>query len=212
MQRAARKRRPLIIGGAILVIITLVVIITPGKRRPKGLEYVREQEIIPSLKDGDIICRLGDRPWSFFFKEISPKDKRFSHLGIVRINNGVISVINAEGSALEGRDQVNEVSLTDFLKVARSIGIYRLRDFDGGLISKTALEFKGRPFDWQFDMNEDDKLYCSELLFVIIKKLRPEIELNTIWLKELGKYIIPVDVCSQSDYFIEVGYFAKRNI
>ena len=58
-------------------------------------------------------------------------------------------------------------------------------------------------------MNEDNALYCSELLYVILKRLTPEVELNPVWLNEIGKYIIPLEICSQSEYFIEVGYWKK---
>jgi hypothetical protein len=56
-------------------------------------------------------------------------------------------------------------------------------------------------------MEEDNKLYCSELLYVILREMDKNIELNKIWVKEIGKNIIPIDVCSQSEYFIEVGHW-----
>ena len=202
--------KKILVGALLLIGITIIVIKHQQNRQQSIPHYVQEDEILPYLNDGDIICRLGDRLWSAYFKELSPNDKRFSHLGIVRIRNNIVSVINAEGLALEGRDYVNEVSLKDFLKIARSIGIYRLRTIDGMRISDTALEYKGRPLDWQFDMNEDKKLYCSELLYVILQKIDPKIELTSIWLKEMGKKIIPLDVCTQSNYFVEVGYWRKR--
>jgi hypothetical protein len=200
-----------ILVGALLMIGITIIVINNQQKRQSSILYVQEDTILPFLNDGDIICRLGDRIWSTFFKELSPKDKRFSHLGIVRIRNNIVSVINAEGLTIEGKDNVNEVSLKDFLKSAQSIGIYRLRNIDGKIISDTALEYLGRPFDWQFDMEEDESLYCSELLYVILKKLDINIELNKTWLKEIGKNIIPLDVCSQSEYFIEVGYWNKYN-
>jgi hypothetical protein len=202
-------RKKILVGVFLLVGTLLVIIINQQRRQHSILRYVQEYEILSSLNDGDIICRLGNRPWSAFFKELSPKDKRFSHLGIVRIRDNVVSVINAEGLAVEGKDYVNEVSLKEFLKIAKSIGIYRLRTIDGEKISDMALKYKGHPFDWQFDMEENHKLYCSELLYVILRKLDTNIELNKVWLKGIGKNIIPLDVCSQSEYFIEVGYWKK---
>jgi uncharacterized protein YycO len=159
-----------------------------------------------SLKDGDIICRLGDRLWSLYFKEVSPLDKRFSHMGIIRVSSGVITVINAEGLGVRGRDAVNEVTLRNFLDSARSIGIYRLKNHDGTLISQSAMEYTGRPFDWQFDLTNDDKIYCTELLYAALKQAAPEIELKKIFLKELGKEIVPPESCSNSEYFEEVFY------
>ena len=176
----------------------------------QNVQYVQEDEILSFLNDGDVICRLGDRIWSILFKDLSPNDKRFSHLGIVRIRDNVVSVIHAEGSGNEDKDCAIEVPLKDFLIAAQRIGIYRLRGIEGEQISDTALEYKGYPFDWQFDMEDDNKLYCTELLYVILKKLNPEIKLNLVWIKEIEKYIIPLDVCSQSEYFMEVGYWRKN--
>jgi uncharacterized protein YycO len=204
-------KKKILIGVFLLIGITICVIIYQQKRQYSILSYIQEDEILTSLNDGDIICRLGDRLWSIFFKELSPNDKRFSHLGIIRIRDNTVSVINAEGLAVEGKDHVNEVSLKDFLKIAQSIGIYRLRSIEGDRISDTASEYIGYPFDWQFDMEDDSSLYCSELLYVILKKISPDIKLNTIWLKEIGKNVIPLDICSQSEYFIEVGYWNNYN-
>jgi hypothetical protein len=205
------QRKKIPVGVFLLVGIPFALIIINQQRRQQGISrHVQEHEILASLNDGDIICRLGNRPWSTFFRELSPKDKRFSHLGIVRIRDNAVSVINAEGLAIEGKDYVNEVPLKEFLEIAQNIGIYRLKNIEGSVISDTALEYIGRRFDWKFDMEEDSNLYCSELLYVILKKLDPSIELNTVRLKETGKNIIPLDVCTQSEYFIEAGYWENN--
>jgi uncharacterized protein YycO len=144
-----------------------------------------------------------------YFKELSPNDKKFSHLGVIRIRNNTVSVINAEGLANEGKDFVNEISLNDFLKNAQKTGIYRLTAIEGEAISDMALEYIGVPFDWQFDMEDDSKLYCTELLYVILKKMDLDIVLNKVFIKEIGRNIIPLDICSQSEYFTEIGYWEK---
>jgi len=202
-------RKKILVGVFLIISITFIVILNQQKRQHSMVQHIQEDAIIPYLNDGDIIFRLGDRIWSTFFKELSPNDKRFSHLGIVRIRNNIISVINAEGLADEGKDYVNEVSLKEFLQIAQSVGIYRLKTIEGEIISDTALEYIGYPFDWQFNLEDDSKLYCSELLYVILKKLAPNIELNKVWFKEIGKNIIPLDIYSQSEYFTEVGYWRK---
>jgi hypothetical protein len=175
---------------------------------PRGTPLVIKgtDKLFEIINDGDIICRLGDRLWSDVFSDFSAMDKRYSHIGIVHISNGLVTVINAEGDAGHGRDFVNEVSLDDFLKVARTIGIYRINNIDGSQISQTALEYLGTPFDWKFDMADNSKLYCTELLYVILKRIQPAIKLDTVYVKELGKEIIPLEAVSHSGYFSEV-YF-----
>jgi uncharacterized protein YycO len=206
------KIKKILVGVFTIFCIAMVVIIIQQKRQhsiSQNVQYIQEDIILSYIKDGDIICRLGDRIWSMYFKELSLNDKRFSHLGIVRIRDNIVSVINAEGLANEGRDFVNEISLKDFLKNAQRIGIYRLKAIEGEVVSDTALEYIGFPFDWQFDMEDNSKLYCTELLYVILKKLNPDIVLNKVLIKEIGKNIIPLDVCSQSEYFTEIGYWEK---
>jgi len=189
---------------AILITSVFVFIIMPRGKSVAPQEHEALSEIV---KEGDIICRLGDRLWSEYFKDISIEDKRYSHIGIIRINNNTITVIHAEGTTKAGKDFVKEETLNDFLKIARSIGVYRINDIDDGKrIANLALEYLNVPFDWQFDMNNDSKIYCTELLYVILKRVLPVIKLNTVFIKELGKDIIPPEAVSNSKYFSEIYY------
>jgi hypothetical protein len=168
-------------------------------------------DLFEIVEDGDIICRLGDRLWSQLFKDVSVTDKRFSHMGIIHVNNGIITVIHSEGDTGHGRDFVNEVPLQEFVKIARAIGIYRINDIEGSQISNLAAEYIGIPFDWQFDINDESKLYCTELLYVISKRLNPIIKLNTIYIKEFDKEIIPLESISNSEYIYEVYFFSGND-
>jgi len=56
-------------------------------------------------------------------------------------------------------------------------------------------------------MDDASELYCTELLYIILKQLIPEFKFNTIYIKELGKYVIPIDSISNSEYFSEVYFF-----
>ena len=198
-----------IITFTILVSSIVVYVIMP---RGKPLKFaVKELEILSEiLKDGDIICRLGDRVWSQFFKNISESDNRFSHMGIIRINNDLTTVIHAEGDTGHGKDFVHETALNDFVKIARAIGIYRINNVNGNQVSNIAAEYLGIPFDWQFDMQDESKLYCTELLYAILIRIAPELELNTIYINELGKNIIPLEAISNSKYFSEIYYVSNK--
>ncbi|MDR0377590.1 MAG: hypothetical protein LBH70_07335 [Spirochaetaceae bacterium] len=158
-----------------------------------------------NAQDGDIICRLGDRTWSLYFKGLSKRDKRFSHLGIIRRNGESLTVINAEGRAWAGKDCVNEVALQEFITPARMIGLYRLDHADGKAIVREALTMIGRPFDWDFDLKNTDKLYCTELLYAVLKKTAPEIELETV--HTFRRDIVPLEAVSNSTQFREVLFF-----
>ena len=178
--------------------------------RSKPIVLIKKDAFHGLLKDGDIICRLGDRFWSQIFKDFSIDDKRFSHIGIIRINNNRITVIHAEGTTKPGKDFVKEELLDDFLKVAITIGIYRMIDLDENKISSTAMEYIGVPFDWKFDMGDASELYCTELLYIVLKRLKPTFEFNTAYIKELGKDIIPIDSISNSEHFSEILFIKNK--
>jgi hypothetical protein len=159
------------------------------------------------LQEGDVICRLGDRAWSLYFRGLSPEDKRFSHLGIVHFSGGEITVINADGSFWAKKDYVTQVPLEEFINSARLIGLYRLNGVDGASLSAEALTMLGRPFDWDFDLREAEKLYCTELLYAALRNIAPEMELVTV--RAFGKEVVPLEAVSASPLFTEVLYLAE---
>jgi hypothetical protein len=198
-------RKRLIVFSIIISCLVIVVLILFNYRTTgKAVSRFTSAKVEPYLEDGDIICRLGDRLWSLYFRDLSPDDKRYSHLGIVRINEKKITVINAEGARWEGKDYVNETLLQDFISVAKKLGVYRLKGVNGTEVIEKALEYVGIPFDWDFDLADNEKLYCTELLYAILKDINTEIQLKTVFQKEIGKEIIPLEAISNSSDFTEV--------
>ena len=63
--------------------------------------------IQPHLKNGDIILRSGIGFWSERFRQSNTNDKRFSHVGIVLVDEqGTVSVLHAEGDDHTGEGMV----------------------------------------------------------------------------------------------------------
>ena len=174
---------------------------------PESAPELTAADVLPYLKDGDIILRLGDGPLSPMFRNVSPTDRRFSHLGIVRIRDETITVIHSLGVITNRNRGVEETSLERFLRNARSAGIFRTLSADGTAISDKALTFIGIPFDWSFNLSDDSRIYCTELLYVVLKYVAPDITLKTVFLDTIGKEIIPLDSISNSSAFYEVAYF-----
>jgi hypothetical protein len=205
----ARNRKYYVLAGiivfAILILAVAAFIMVP---RGRPVELQRADALLGIVRDGDIICRLGDRFWSKYLKDMSVADKRYSHIGVARTSGGEITVIHVEGTTTLGKDHVKEEPLGDFIKIARAIGIYRVKDVEGSQISNTAMKLLGVPYDWQFDMHDESKIYCTELLHVIFKRVKPDLELRTVYVKELGKEIIPLEAISNSEYFSEIYYVA----
>lgn len=192
------------------IIIILSISIAAYILMPRGsvINSINADDLIPIIKDGDLICRLGNRTWSLYFKEISPADKRFSHIGIIHIKNGIATVITAEGDAAHNQDYVEEVSLQDFLNVARSIGIYRVHDISGNKIAETALQYVGHKFDWQFDMNDNSEIYCTELAYTALQQIKPDIQIETVIFN--GITVVPVEAFSNNAQEFEQIYYADK--
>ena len=212
MIRAFRRHKGLfcgIITSVVLLLSASIYIIMPRGTAVtlSSIEFDLFSELI---QDGDIICRLGDRVWSRHFSEMSTVDKRFSHMGIVRIRDGTTTVIHTEGNTGHGINFVNEIQIEKFIEIARAIGIYRINDIERNEISNLALEYLGVPFDWQLDMEDAATLYCTELLYVILKRVNPEIHLDTIFVSNIGKNVIPLEAISNSKLFTEVYFMSSR--
>jgi hypothetical protein len=199
-----------IIGGILLGFVCFGVYTVNHSPR-ESVTVIDFLKIASYLQDGDILCRLGNRFWSVAIRDMSPVDQRFSHLGIVRIREGNISIIHAEAWGNDGEDCVKEVPLEKFLHVAQSIGIYRANFTEGSVLSDYATEYKGQPFDWNFDLDDESKIYCTELLYIIVKRTVPEITLKAVYVGIIGKEIIPLDAISNSGDFEEIHVVFPQN-
>ena len=213
IKRSKNKfKKLLLIAGAVFACSLFICVFYFNRSQRETIPAISSSILIPYLNDGDILCRLGDRFWSLYFKDLSMEDKRFSHLGIVRVRDGIISVVNAEGHAPGRDDSVNEVSLEAFISVAKAVGIYRANFIDGADLSNAALEFIGLPFDWNFNLNDKTAIYCTELLSAVLDRVAPEIEIKTMFIKELGRDIIPLESISNSSDFTEIFFFSPNNL
>lgn len=122
-----------------------------------------------SLNTGDIILRRGKGMISRWFAGMSLHDARFSHAGIVLIQNGKVCVLSSTQDAKEPGIQVQ--SPEEFLQsaITEEFGVYRLplskvqlaeiaRDLSGDL------EFR-RGFDNAYSLDSDSVFYCTEYIY-----------------------------------------------
>jgi len=90
--------------------------------------------------------------------------------------------------------------------LARSVVVYRANFIDVAMISDKAMEYLGRPFDWDFDLSDESKIYCTELLYLIIKRIAPERCLKTVQTHRGGKPVVFLESVSNSSDFDEILY------
>ncbi|QPH41504.1 YiiX/YebB-like N1pC/P60 family cysteine hydrolase [Pedobacter endophyticus] len=127
-----------------------------------------------NFKSGDIICRLGNGFFSEYFKNMSPGEKKYSHVGVICKDGSNIDVIHTEASELTGVGFVKKESMETFLKEIEVWGVYRLKANEEIQLAITqwakAYLAKKTPFDLNFNSSNDNELYCTELVANCINK------------------------------------------
>lgn len=138
-------------------------------------------QIQDALQPGDIIFRKGLEAVSHIVMGLD-RASEYSHVGIVTGQPGGLHVVHAVPA--EGTDEFDRVKrehLADFIRPDRAaaFAVYRLRDSKGEdrdrqirlEVSRRAEAIAERqtPFDNQYDLGSDDRLYCTELVWKLYR-------------------------------------------
>jgi len=135
----------------------------------RRVSIAHESENAP-LCDGDIIFRGASTILSYLARRFSPRDRTFSHCGILAIENGESVVIHA-ASPDERRftGRVFADTLTRFMGKSFVWGAYR---FNGSRPQQVRVADFAReklrqraPFDHVFSLDHDHGFYCSKLVW-----------------------------------------------
>jgi hypothetical protein len=156
------------------------------------------RNIIPHLKHGDVILRSGVGLWSELLREHNTVDKRFSHVGIVICGeNGKFMVLHSEGDDVTGQGKVCLEPVEAFIAESDCIGISRLNYADPDKMADAAMNYLGRKFDWKFDIDDHDAIYCTELIALALQ------DSSDCRLKKTNGFI-DVEACLDPEIFTEI--------
>lgn len=123
------------------------------------------------LNSGDIIFRRGT---SFVSMLVLNLDKRspYSHTGIIKLVGDEIFVVHAVPSEEAGEKDLTKIDpLNKFLRKDRATAIAVYRFIEDAITPDEASAFAyrhgllGTEFDGSFDLSDDSKLYCTELIW-----------------------------------------------
>ncbi len=135
--------------------------------------YSLSQNEINKLKDGDIILRRGFGMVSDLIVTTMNEEYDISHCAIIVKDNNHFKVIHTVSQSLSEFDGVQSQTLSRFISDSKenSIIVVRLKGISDSSISQRAKYFlsKKLPFDHDFDINDSSKLYCTELIWKVIK-------------------------------------------
>jgi hypothetical protein len=126
------------------------------------------------LHSGDLIFRHGRGAISDAFAFFSRRESKYSHAGIIHVENEKVYVIHAIGGEENPANKLRKDPLEVFCNPnnVTAFGIYHL-DLNSAQLQKIdsigLLEFKnGLEFDTKFDLQTDDKMYCTEFVYKAI--------------------------------------------
>jgi hypothetical protein len=123
---------------------------------------------------GDLIFRDGRGIISSTFRKLSLTDPKYSHAGIIHRENGKIFVYHMIGGEENKTNKMRKDLLSDFCCPIQSnaFGVYRTDQNENEIDSLAGYYFSNHlEFDTHFDLTTDDKMYCTELIYKILKKV-----------------------------------------
>lgn len=162
------------------VALSLMILFSAGNKFTYELtgEYGQVKQInvlARQVESGDIVFRLGYGFISESLKKFSLKDPRYSHAGIISVENGkpfVYHLLGGESSISVMRRE----SFEDFCSSSRAacFAVYRasLNSAQKKYIdSLNRYYFRIRlPYDSQFDLATDSAMYCTEYVYKVLSR------------------------------------------
>lgn len=172
-----RRRLVVFLILAVVVIATFSYVLFSKKANYNDLSGRYDFNKL-AFQDGDLIFRRG-LSLSSHAVLLSDKNSRFSHVGMIRILNGKAFVVHAvPGESEQEVEYLKMEPVSEFLdKEKATLGaIYRLKNADKEknlIVAKKVEGFarKKLTFDNKYDLESDNKLYCTELIWKAYKSI-----------------------------------------
>lgn len=140
----------------------------PSRQAPMSDE--EKQQIIEKLEPGDIVMTYASHRPNLGHLEYFTTGSHYTHCALYEGYGRIIETIG---------DEVLRSPLIDRLEGPIKVSIVRpnYKNFrDRGLVIKEAKKLVGRPYDYKFDNEDENELYCSELIEVAMKKVDPDLD------------------------------------
>jgi hypothetical protein len=200
MHRKACKPKPLnkTAISFCIIILLLSTVLFFNESQHKAIPLLLEKKTllpdITHLQSGDLVLRHGKGFISKLFLQFSQTDPQYSHAGVLSIENGQAWVYHAIGGEENQGGALRKELLLNFCNPHDNFG-YGLFRYELSPVEKIRLvAFAKRcylhklPFDTAMDLQTDNKMYCSEFIYKMLKNALPE------------KNIIPLSVISGRSY------------
>ena len=170
----------------------------PLTREELTEKWKKASPAVEILHTGDLILRHGRGFISNAFMSMSLQDQKYSHSGLIHIEDGKTYVYHAIGGEENVTNDMKKDRIEDFCDPAsvHSFGIYRydLNEEELERLDSLAGDFyrKKLQFDTHLDLSTDSLMYCSEFIYKVLGNVSHD--KNYIPLSEItGKKYIAID-------------------
>lgn len=158
------------------------------------------KEELAKIENGDFILRRGFGFFSdYVSKELNSSYIDVTHAGIIMKRNDSLFVIHSLSSDVTDVDGLQIQPLEEFLKYSfpNKIIITRVKNCDkdmGSKISGLAQKYLALhiPFDHKGDFDNDEKFFCTEMIWKILEK-------------DLHCVSLPTDAKARKDFFFSMS-------
>lgn len=154
-----------------------------------------------------LVCRKGNGFFSTFFRQYASQEQLFSHIGILAFEKDTLYVYHSEASELTGIGKVKREPIGSFLQGIQTYAFYTFHYPDSvktGILKAVKTYYRqGVPFDINFDSDNDQALYCTELIAAAVNKaIDSTIIQPSLFLGDKHLYSID-DICSKTQVKIK---------
>lgn len=174
--QSARKRRwkRFLLWGAGLFTLSLILLIIDFKGVLRSYQYRKQLEVFineTEFHTGDLLFRRGNSFESLMVMMLD-RTGEYSHVGVILLDNDTTWVVHMEPVRdSEGKETIRKEQISLFLAPEKSTqyALYRINNHKMPDLNKVkeyiiGAIIKQYSFDHHYDSDNDDKLYCSELI------------------------------------------------
>ncbi|MGI6460142.1 MAG: YiiX/YebB-like N1pC/P60 family cysteine hydrolase [Candidatus Hydrogenedentales bacterium] len=197
----------------IVKVLLAATVILAGCERPSTNSEtgIASAHISLPVQSGDLVFRAGKGRWSSHFRDMSQRDKRFSHVGVVAVDESGFIVVHASADDSTGFGAVSAEPIATFIAGHDDIAIFRVRSEQAlrDEIASLCISKIGAPFDSRFDLSNQDAVYCTELVWFAVNTAMGKEMIRTTTVK--GVEIVAVDDC-YSGPWVDKVYDSKQDL
>jgi len=167
--------------------------------------------VLPDLATGDLIFRKSESLTGQFVNMMDAQSE-FSHVGIIRLSDeNEVRIIHASPQGEETQSMVQVANLEYFLSYSHEIAIYRPRSVYQQTAIRAAnyaFSLAGKmPFDRGFDLETEDAVYCTELIWRAFLEAGEDIVENNFDELEMpffgvNEYIFPSTLMNEKYFYL----------